>query len=86
MAFVVIFGLNYYAYTQSVVTKKHIAFDWTFAAIVPKPLAVAFALFFCLVRVLPSPKDANAGAAASVAITNVAATNMAISPRVVCFI
>ena len=61
-------------------------FNWTFAAIVPKPLAEAFALFFCAVSVLPSPKDANAGAAASDAITNVAAANTAINPRVVWFI
>ena len=50
------------------------------------PLADAFPLFFCLVRVLPSPIEANAGAAASVAMTRVAAANTAINPRVVWFI
>jgi hypothetical protein len=58
-----------------------------FAAIVPKPLASAFALFFCFVSVLPSPRDANAGdAIATVPITNVAAAKIATSPRVVWFI
>src|ERR1051325_9921500 len=57
-----------------------------FAAVVSKPLAIAFALFFCLVIVLPSPVDANAGAAASVDITSVVAITIATSPRVVWFI
>jgi hypothetical protein len=82
----VIFVLDYYAYTHTGVS-GHILFNWTFAAIVPKPLAIAFALFFCAVSVLPSPMlFANAGAAASDAITNVAAANTAINPRVVWFI
>ena len=72
-------------YTQVAVT-KHIAFCCTFAAIVPNPLADALALFFCLVSVLPSPIEANAGAAASVAMTNVAAVKTAINPSVVWFI
>ena len=82
----VMFVLDFYAYTQVAVT-KHMLFNWTFAAIVPKPLAIAFALFFCFVYVLPSPMlFANAGAAASDAITNVAAANTASNPRVVWFI
>ena len=84
--FVICLLCDFYAYTQVAVT-KHMVFNWTFAAIVPKPLAIAFALFFCFVYVLPSPMlFANAGAAASDAITNVAAANTASNPRVVWFI
>jgi hypothetical protein len=74
-------------YTQTAETGAHMVFNWTFAAIVPEPLAEAFALFFCAVSVLPSPMlFANAGAAASDVITNVAAANTASNPRVVWFI
>ena len=78
-----LFFLLHLAYTQATDTTQLV---WSDIAAVKIPLDEVFALFFCLVIVLPSPIDANAGAAASVAITNVAAANTASNPRVVWFI
>jgi hypothetical protein len=70
---------------QTPVTKQ-IALSCTFAATVPNPLAIAFALFFCLVIVLPSPEVANAGAITNALVSNAAAAMTATIANIVLFI
>ena len=65
---------------------KHTAFAWTFADIVPNPLAEAYPLFFSLVMVLPSPDVADAGAITSAPASKAAAAMTATTANIVLFI
>jgi len=70
---------------QAAVTKQ-MPLSCTFAAIVPNPLAMAFALFFCLVIVLPSPEVADAGAITSAPVSKAVAAMTATIANIVLFI
>jgi hypothetical protein len=56
-----------------------------FAAVVPKPLAVAFDLVDCFIHVLPLLQEANAGVVANVPTKAAAAMTATIANIVVLF-
>jgi hypothetical protein len=70
---------------QAAVTKQ-MPLSCTFAAIVPNPLAMAFALFFSLVMVLPSPEVADTGAITSAPVSKAVAAMTATIANIVLFI
>ena len=71
---------------MQVVVTKQMPLSCTFAATVPNPLAMAFALFFCLVIVFPSPDVADAGAIISAPVSKAVAAMTATIANIVLFI
>jgi hypothetical protein len=71
---------------MQVAVTKQIEFSCTFADIVPNPLAMAFALFFSLVMVLPSPDVADTGAITSAPVSKAVAAMTATIANIVLFI